>query len=160
MSGGRLTDIECTVIAGAITHERLKDIEERLVARPDHPVGKVMRMGIAPLARNGVDGLHIVGAVGVEEFVDLGDNVVLANAGPKFLIDQVIGAVDHGGRAVEKRNLIGRLDLTGFQHDLLAVLHLEAGLSSSYIIGGSMMSTPIGMLATPAVRRIDAISSA
>ena len=45
----------------------LKDVEERLVARPDHPVGKVMRMEIAPLARNGVDGLQIAGAVGVEE---------------------------------------------------------------------------------------------
>ena len=39
-------------------------------------------------------------------------------------------------------------------------LTLSPAFSSSNIIGGSMMSTPTGILATPAVFRIEAISSA
>ena len=39
-------------------------------------------------------------------------------------------------------------------------LIFSPAFSSSNIIGGSMMSTPIGILATPAAFRIEAISSA
>ena len=64
----------------------------------------------------------------VEELVDLGDDVVLAHAGLELLVDEVIGAVDHRGGAVEQRDLVGRLDLARLQHGLLAVGDLEAGL--------------------------------
>ncbi len=47
----------------------------------------------------------------VEELVDLGDDVVLAHAGTQHLVDQVIGAVDHRGGAIEQRDLVGRFDL-------------------------------------------------
>ena len=57
----------------------------------------------------------------IEELVDLGDDVVLAHARLQLLVDQVIGAVDHGGGAVQERDLVGRLDLARLQHDLLAV---------------------------------------
>ena len=118
----RAPDVEGAVIAGAIAHEGLQDVEERLVARPDHAVGEIVRMRIAALAGNGVDRFDVVGAVGVEELVDLGDDVVLAHARPQLLVDQVIGAVDHRGGAVEQRDLVGRFDLARLQHHLLAVV--------------------------------------
>ena len=85
-------------------------------------------MRVAALARDGVDRLDVVGAVAIEELVDLGDDVVLAHAGLELLVDQVIGAVDHGGGAVEQRDLVDALDLARLQHHLLAVGDLEAGL--------------------------------
>ena len=89
--------------------KRLQDVEERLVAGPDHAVGEVVRMRIAALAGDRVDRLDVVGAVGVEELVDLGDDVVLAHARLELLVDQVIGAVDHRGGAVEQRDLVGAI---------------------------------------------------
>ena len=85
-------------------------------------------MRIAALARDRVDRLDVVGAVRVEELVDLGDDVVFADARTEHFIDHVIGAIDHRGRAVEQRDLVGRLYLARAQHDLLAVLYLEPGL--------------------------------
>ena len=126
--------------------------EEGLIARPNHPVGEIVRVRIAALAGDGVDRLDVVGAVSVEELVDLGDDVVLAHAGFEFLLDQMIGAVDHGGGVVEQRDLVDVLDLARLQHDLLAVDELEAGLLSSNNIRGSIRSTPSGMSATPASR--------
>ena len=124
----RAPDIEGAVVAGAVAHERLQNIEERLIARADHAVGEIVRVRVAALARNGVDRLHVVGAVAIEELVDLADDVVLAHAGLELLVDQVIGAVDHGGGAVEQRDLVDVLELARLQHHLLAVLDLEAGL--------------------------------
>ena len=43
-------------------------------------------------------------------------------------MDQVIGAVDHRGGAVEQRDLVGAFDLARFQHHLLAVRDLQPGL--------------------------------
>ena len=100
-------DIEGAVVAGAVAHERLQDVEERLIARPHHAVGEIVRMRVAALARNGVDRLDVVGAVAVEKLVHLGDDVVLAHAGLELLVDQMIGAVDHRGGAIEQRDLVG-----------------------------------------------------
>jgi hypothetical protein len=83
---------------------------------------------IAALAGDRVDRLDVVGAVAIEELVDLGDDVVLAHAGLQFLVDEVVGAVDHRGGAVQQRDLVGRLDLARLQHHLLAVLDLEPRL--------------------------------
>ncbi len=95
---------------------------------PHHAVGEIVRMRIAALAGDGVDRFHVVGAVGVEELVDLGDDVVLAHARLELLVDQMIGAVDHRRGAVQQRDLVGRFDLARFEHDLLAVLDGQAGL--------------------------------
>ena len=100
-------DVEGAVVAGAVADEALQNVEERLVAGPQHAVGEIVRVRVAALARNGVDGLDVVGAMVIEELVDLGDDVVLAHAGFQMLVDQVIGAVDDRGRAVEQRDLVG-----------------------------------------------------
>ena len=114
-------DVEGAVVAGAVAHEALQDVEEGLVARAHHAVGEIVRVRIAALAGDGVDRLDVVGAVAIEELVHLGDDVVLAHAGLELLVDQVIGAVDHGGGAVEQRDLVGAFDLARLQHHLLAV---------------------------------------
>src|ERR1700752_2501716 len=49
---GRAADIEGSVVTGPIAHERLQNVEERLVARPDHSIGEVVRMWIAALTRD------------------------------------------------------------------------------------------------------------
>ena len=97
----RAADIEGAVVAGAVAHERLQDVEERLVAGAQHAVGEIVRMRIAALAGDGVDRLDVVRAVAIQELVDHGDDVVLAHAGLELLVDEVIGAVDHGGGAVQ-----------------------------------------------------------
>ena len=70
-------------------------------------------------------------AVAIKELVDLGDDVVLAHARLELLVDQVIGAIDHGGGAIEQRDLVDVLDLARLQHDLLAVGDLEARPSAT-----------------------------
>ena len=69
----------------------MQDVEERLIAGPQHPVGEIVRVRIAALAGDGVDRLRVVGAVGVEKLVDLGDDVILADAGLELLVDQMVG---------------------------------------------------------------------
>ena len=39
--------VEGAVVAGAVAHERLQDVEEGLVAGADHAVGEVVRVRIA-----------------------------------------------------------------------------------------------------------------
>ena len=63
---GGAPDVEGAVVAGAIAHERLDDVEERLVARADQPVGEVVRMRRAALAGNRVDRLDAIRAHFVE----------------------------------------------------------------------------------------------
>ncbi len=86
-----------------------------------------MRVRIAALAGDGVDGLDVVGAHLVEHLVGLGDDVVLAHAGFQLLPDHVVDAVHHGGGLVQQRDLVDVLDLARVQHHLLAVDRLDAG---------------------------------
>src|SRR6187549_2276963 len=71
LRGRRAHNIEGPVVAGAIAHEALQNVEESLVARTDHAVCESMRMRVAALAGNGVDRFDVVGAVRIEELVDL-----------------------------------------------------------------------------------------
>jgi len=82
-------------------------------------------MRIAALAGDRVDRLDVVGPVAAQELGRHRDDVGLAHPGLELLADQVIGAVHHGGGAVEERDLVDALDLARLQHDLLAVDHLE-----------------------------------
>ena len=68
---------------------------------------------------------------------------------------QLVGAVDHRAGRVEQHDLVDRLDLARVEHDLLGVADGDALVASSAAsIGGSTMSTPIGMSATPSALRI------
>src|SRR5438309_5008732 len=47
---GGAADVERAVVARAVAHERLDDVEERLISRADQPIGEVVRMRRAALA--------------------------------------------------------------------------------------------------------------
>ena len=125
LRGRGTSHVEGAIVAGAVAHERLENIEERLIAWAQHAVREIVRVRIATLAGNRVDRLDVIGPVPVQEFVNLGDDVVLANARFELLVDQVVGAVHHGGGAVEQRDLIDVLELARLEHHLLAVFDLQ-----------------------------------
>ena len=57
---GRAADREGAVVAGPVAVEGVDDVEERLVAGADEPVGEVVRVRVAPLAGDRVDRLDLV----------------------------------------------------------------------------------------------------
>ena len=114
-------DVERPVIAGAVAVERLDDVEEGLVARADQPVREVVRVRAATLAGDGVDRLHVVGALAVQVVVRRGDHLVLPDARLQDLGDQLVAAVDHGGRHRQQHDLVVGLHLPGVEHHLLGV---------------------------------------
>jgi hypothetical protein len=122
----RAADVEGPVVAGAVALVGLEDVEERLIAGAEQPVGEVVRMRVAALAGDRVDRLDVVRAHLVEQLVRQRDDVVLANARFQLLVDHVVDAIDHGGRLGQKLDLVPVLDLARGQHDLLAVDDLDA----------------------------------
>ncbi len=130
-------DAERAVVAGPVPVEGVHDVEERLLARPDHAVGEVVRMRVAPLAGHRVDGLHVVGAHVVEPLAGQRHDLVLPYARPQRLCDVGVDAVHHGGRDRQQGDLVGRLDLPRVQHHLLAVADLDA-LALEFEDGGQL----------------------
>ena len=106
----------------------MDDVEERLVAGADDPVGEVVRMRVAALARDRVDRLDAVRAHGVEPHRRQRDDVVLPDARLERLGDVEVDAVDHRRRHVEQHQLVDVLDLARLQHRLLRVAHVDAEL--------------------------------
>ena len=102
LGGCRATDVERSVIAGAIALIRLQDIKEGLISGADQTVGEVMRMRVAAFAGNGVDRLHIIRAHFVKHLVGHGDDIVFAHTWFQLFVDHVIDAIDHGGRLVQQ----------------------------------------------------------
>jgi hypothetical protein len=119
------SDHEAAVVAGPVAVVGVHDVEERLLPRPDHAVGEVVRVRVAPLARDRVDRLHVVRAHLVEAFVRQRDDLVLPDARPERFGDVGVSAVDHGGGGRQQRDLVFRLDLPGVQHHLLAVPDID-----------------------------------
>ena len=117
----RLADDERPVVARLVADERLDDVEERLVARPDDPVGEDVRVRAAALARHRVDVVDVLRSEVEQVLRDVGDELALADPRLELLRDQLVGAVDHGACRVEQEDLVDRLDLAGVEHDLLAV---------------------------------------
>ncbi len=128
LGGGGPPHAEGAVVARAVAHEGLDDVEEGLVARPDHPIGEVVRMRRAALTRDGIDGLHAVRAHLVEPLGGQRHDLVLAHPRLEGLEDVLVDAVAHGRGHVEEHQLIGALDHARLQHHLLAVAHFDAFL--------------------------------
>ncbi len=83
----RRADRERAVVAGPVAVEAVQDVEEGGVARPDEPVGVDVRMRRAPLPRDGVDALDVLGPEVVEHLGDEPDGLVLAHPGPQELVE-------------------------------------------------------------------------
>ena len=120
-------DVERAVVARPVPHERMDDVEERLVARPQEPVGEDVRMRVAAVARHGVDRLHLLGAHLEQELVRTRDDLVLVDAGSQHPVDLVVDRVDEPGRLVEERDLLGGLDLPRLEKYLGAVGDVHPG---------------------------------
>src|SRR5580700_1072119 len=117
---------EAAVIARAIAHVGMQNVVVDGVARPQHAIGKHMRMRIAAFARNRIHRFNIFRAEIVEHLTDEADRYVLAQARLHGAIKLVVSGVDHHGRSVEQRNFILRLDHAGFGHKLLPIHHFDA----------------------------------
>jgi hypothetical protein len=102
------------------------DVEEGLVAGPDDAVGEVVRMRVAPLARDRVDRLHLVAAELVQPLVGQRDDLVLAHPRLQHVDDVLVDAVDHRRGLVEQHDLVRRLDDAGVEHGLLGVANRDA----------------------------------
>ena len=155
----RAPDVEGPVVAGAVAHERLDDVEERLVARADQAVGEVVRMRRAALARNRVDRLDAVGAHLVEARRRERDDLRFLDAGlaaprrcpgrrrrpsPAAMLRSVSSSMFFTSRACSITCWPSRTSIPSF--------------CSSNSIGGSTTSRPSGMSPTPSASRIALIS--
>ena len=123
--GGRAADGEGPVVAGAIAVIAVEDIEEGRVAGAQRAVGVDVRMRAAALAGYGVDALDVLRAQIKEDLAHQPHTLVLAHSRPHEAIELLIGGVHHHTGAVEQRDLVLGLDLSCFQHELLAVHHLD-----------------------------------
>ena len=88
----------------------MDDVEERLVARAQKPVGEDVRMRVAAVAGHRIDRLYLLRAELEEHLHGACDDLVLAHARPKHAVDLVVDGVDDRGRVLEQGDLVLRLD--------------------------------------------------
>ena len=99
----------------------MQDVEVGGVARPQRTVGEDVRVRAAALAGDRVDALDELRAHLVEDAVDEGDRLVLAEARAQGAVELLVGGVDHRAGVVEQRDLVARLDHPCVLHELLAM---------------------------------------
>ena len=121
----RAADRERAVVAGAVAHVGVEDVEVGRVAGTQHAVGVDVRVRRAALAGDRVDALDVLGAEVVEHLADEPDALVLAHPGPHLAVELLVGGVDHHAGRVEQRDLVARLDHARLLHQLLAVDDLD-----------------------------------
>ena len=126
LGGRRVADVERAVVARPVAHERVDDVEERLVAGAQEPVGERVRVRVAAVAGDRVDRLDVLRAELEEHFHRARHDLVLAHARPQQPVDLLVGRVDDPGGVVEQRELVGRLDLPRLQHHRLRVGEVQA----------------------------------
>src|SRR5437868_4160811 len=117
----RVANREAPVVARAISHVGMQNVVVNRIARPQHAVGKHMRMGAAPLSRNGVHGLHKFRAHVVQHFAHQPHGPVFAHSWLHRAVQLVVRGVHHHCRVIQQRNLVLRFDHARIAHQLLAV---------------------------------------
>src|SRR5665213_1332000 len=93
----RTPDRHRAVVARAIAVVGVNDVKECLVPGANDSIGEVVGMGIAPFARDRVDGLHLIRTHLVESLVRERDDLILAYSRLQCFKDVLVDAVDHGG---------------------------------------------------------------
>ena len=116
------------VVTGLVTHVGLDQIKVGLITGAYQPVGKVMRVRAAALARDGIDRLHAIRTHFVEALGRQRHDFAFAHAGFQRFEYILIHAIAHGRGHVEQRDFIVAFDLARVQHHLLAINHVEAQL--------------------------------
>ena len=122
----RAADGEGAVVAGPVAVVAVQDVEVRRVARAQRAIGVDVRVGAAPLPRDGVDAFDVLRAEVVEDLGHEADALVLAHARLHRPVEFVVGGVHHHAGRVEQGDLVLGLDQPGLLHHLLAVDDLEA----------------------------------
>ena len=125
---GGAADREGAVIASAVSDEGMNDVEVCLIARPDEPVGEVVRMRAAALTRYRVDGLDAIRAHFIQTLRRQRNDLAFLHARLQFGGNVVIDAIHHAGCDIEQRDFVVALDLARRQHHLLAVTNFDAFL--------------------------------
>ena len=105
----------------------MEDVEVGGVARPQHAVGEDVRVRAAPLARDRVDALDVLGAELEQPLADERDAFVLANARLQRLEEILVRRVDHRARHVQQRDLVGGLHHARVLHQRLPVDDRDPG---------------------------------
>ena len=105
----------------------MDDVEERLVARAQQPVREDVWMRVAAVARDGVDGLHLLGSHLEQELMRAPDDLVLVHTRPQHPVDLVVDGVDEPGRLVEEHDLLRRLDRSRREKHLRSVGDVHPG---------------------------------
>src|SRR4029078_3658364 len=85
---------EREVVAGAVPHVAVQDVEVGGIAGPQHPVAVDVRVGIGALAGDRIDPLDVLRAQVVQHLADEADALVLAHAGAHLAIYPLAGSVD------------------------------------------------------------------
>src|SRR6476646_1415679 len=118
---GDAADVQGAVVAGAVAHEGVDDVEEGLVAGAQEAVAEDVGVGVAAVAGDGVDGLDLFGAELEQALHGHGDDLVFADAGAEHAVDVLVDRVHDRGRVLEQRDLVGGLVRARRQHDGLRV---------------------------------------
>ena len=121
----RAADDERAVVARPVAVVHVDDVEVRLVAGADQPVGEHVRVRAAALAGDRVDRLDELRAHLEQPLVRERDDVALTDAGLQELVDVLIDAVDHRARLRQQDELVGVLDLAREHHHLLPVADVD-----------------------------------
>ena len=116
---------ERTVVAGAVAHEAVQDVEVGRIARPQRTIAVHVRVGVTALARDRVDALHELRSHVVEHLVDQAHALVLAHPGLHGAVELLVGRVHHRAGLAQQRDLVRRLDHAGLLHQLLTVDDLD-----------------------------------
>ena len=140
---------ERAVVARAVAHEGVDDVEERLVAGAQQAVGEDVRVRGAAVAGDGVDRLDVLGAELEQELVRMrrrpGSRGFPGAASGRSVVD----GVDDSGGVIEQRDLVRRLDLARLCITGAASLSAMPALCSATIVGMSVMSMPTGSPSRP-----------
>ena len=94
---------------------------------PQQPVGEHVRVGVAAVARDGVDRLDLFRPHLEEQLVRAPDDLVLVHPGPQHPVDLVVDGVDEPGRLVEQHDLLRRLDRARGEEHLRSVGDVHSG---------------------------------
>src|SRR4051812_14368044 len=119
-------DVEGAVVAGAVAHEGVDDVEEGLVAGSQEAVAEDVGVGVAAVAGDGVDGFDLLGAELEQALHGHGHDLMLAHAWAEHAVDVLVDRVDDRCGVLEQRDLIRGLERAGAHHHRLCIARLDA----------------------------------
>jgi hypothetical protein len=97
-----------------------------LITGPQQSIGEHVRVGVAPIAGDCVDGFDLLRAELEEHLHRPCHDLVLAHTRSQHAVDLLVDGVDDRSRVLEQRDLAVRLERAGPHHHGLSVRRLDA----------------------------------